>query len=226
MADVDAVTAIPLSADASRASKLLSCLDICGQLIPLDVQKACIVTRNGALFCASNLDLRQPGKNWPRGFEETASPRACIPGDVNMEMDELQTFLKTEIRSSAIILSEDVVFTAGDYDMRQNITRLWEAIEPGNSLYFLVFKNTFLTKTLYVYRILRSLSPNVRVYAGIASEEGRMQYLVSTRYALQRRFITEVSPDMRFLSKLAHRIISIMGVYPWIESQHVITLEK
>lgn len=80
--------------------------------------------------------------------------------------------------------------------------------------------------SLFIFRALRKHSTRTRAYVCFGRDPKETLNLVACRYRLQHRFVVNAAYSMSGSTKYAHRILSALGIYPWLEREHILVAEK
>lgn len=163
------------------------------------------------------------------------SPTAGYPLTTKWQevnLDWYGNYRSREDHPHALVLMPSALERMGYQEVRDTIKLLWASMVSGDVLiiprsnnhrflkYLLGICNTYCL--FWFVRILGSFG---RAYVCLGRNHPNLQ-LVSVQYHLQREFINHIAPSMKAHSGLVHQFFSVLGLYPWIEPEHIIIMEK
>ena len=215
-------------------------------LLPYDIDKLIVLRRQSPALSAGVCKLwKKEGKT----LKVSWSSAAAFPKDMQWQPVNFEWFSKyrsLQEKPVGVILMPSVLGGANRKEKIRWLRALWDGLLSGDVL--MIACGSELSRpsgaqegllrrdrvsdfvpcafdSLSTYRVLKVLEPWSRAYVCLGRKEQAL-ILVSTRYRLQRRYVAEVIPSKKLLKRTLYKILSNVGIYPWIEDEHILVARK
>lgn len=215
-------------------------------LLPYDIDKLIVLRGQSPALSAGVCKL------WTKEGETlnvSWLPAAEFPKDMQWQPVDFEWFSKyrsLQEKPVGVILMPSVLGGANRKERIRRLRALWDGLLPGDVL--MIVCGSELSRpsgaqeavlrrdrvldfvpcafdSLSTYRVLKVLQPWSRAYVCLGRNEHKL-ILVSTRYSLQRKYVAEVIPSMSLAKRLLYKILTNLGIYPWIEKEHILVAKK
>jgi len=195
-------------------------------LLPLRVGSALVLRRAADGLKAARSPVRAVSRRDER-FDWSSMVRVPFGGDWKAtSAAELADLRATEPAPMALIVLPEVLAGLAWHDRKAALAAFWRAMRAGDVLVLAHSNGRRPWDGLATFLLLRRVTHAARAYVCFGREENRTLRLVSTRYALQRRFIADAVHGMGRVSRVLHRLLAWAGLYPWVEDEHLLVAHK
>ena len=199
--------------------------------LPLNICRLVVVTTKSSDLVAGWIELRiadgdEPEVVWDigAGFPEDFHWERFVPSRWNQN--------DRDDRHVGVILLPRALDSLSHPQQRQLLETIWQRLTKGDIMLLgkVNRKHARIQNALGNLRLfyfLKRMGAPVRAYICLERSTSKtVLKLVSSRYALQRAFISEAAQHMGVTSRMFHTVVSVLGIYPWMESEHVFVAPK
>jgi hypothetical protein len=77
-----------------------------------------------------------------------------------------------------------------------------------------------------VWFFLRTGTSDPHSFVCLGRDSGETLRLISTGYRMQRAYVRRMSYDVTGVRRLRYWLVSTLGIYPWLEREHIFAVTK